>query len=209
MFERLTAIVGFLATITVSAVILPTPAHAARQAVCQHPDGSQCTAKKDSGRIECQCLDGDVELTDQDITGANEDELMDACWDAWSQVCAPWTPEVTCEEPSLGSCTVSADDGGRAYCDCAATGEVEEELSSLDGLDEDELTDECHVQLERICMPPDPIMGPPPPVMDDFEDAPPAASCSIDPAGGTPWVLMMLVGFGVTRRRRGRWSRRG
>lgn len=202
MLKRIAVIAGL------SAAIFATGSSYARiasalTAKCEHPDGSYCSIKQDTGRINCQCHDGEHELRDEDAAGAGQDDLMDACWDAWAETCGPPSPTwVSCEEPDVGDCRVSPDDGGVAKCSCGGEKVEEEGISELVDLDDEALEDACYEQLDRLCEPePEPVMGPPPPV-DGFGGSEPAASCSVDSSGRTPWMLLVLVGFGWARRRR-------
>lgn len=202
MMRTIAAAMGLATTLGIFALGAPAPALAAREAVCDHPEGSRCTVKHDTGRIECQCLDGTHELRDPEVPMLGESELMDACWDAWSQTCAPWAGWVTCDEPDLGTCEVTGQDGGQLECECEDGSEVEESLAALEGLDEDALTDSCYEQLDRVCAPPEPepVMAPMVPVSSPAE---PAASCAVDPErGGSPWMLAVVLGVALGRRRR-------
>ncbi|MEX1365072.1 MAG: hypothetical protein AB1Z98_18225 [Nannocystaceae bacterium] len=181
-------------------------ARAARQAVCEHPEGSVCTAKRDTGRIVCQCLDGEYETRDPELSMADDDGLMDACWEAWRNSCAPWTAaEASCDEPDVGECDV--DDEGEVACSCDNGDELDEVDEALEGLDAEALEDACPEQLERLCGPsPAPSMGPPAEVAPEAE---PDASCSVDPRGrtGSAWWLGLLLVAGGGRKKARRRDR--
>ena len=147
--------------------LIPDSALAARKAVCEDPAHGVCVATKDTGIIKCACNDGrELEVENPEIVDDSEDELLDACWVAYSQTCAPWAPEWTaCEEPDLGSCEVTGDKGGQARCDCDdGTSLEDEDLFQLEDLSADELEDACYEQLDTMCgaPPPAPAMQPPP-----------------------------------------------
>ena len=204
-----TLVLGVAGTITISTLAAPSLALAARKAVCEHPNGGVCVATKDTGRIKCSCESGEHELEDDDIVNADEQELMDACWDAWSEVCAPWVGEtVTCEEPDVGSCELAQEaEGGVVSCDCAELGEVSDRITDVEDLDTDALEDECYTQLDDLCGPPpaSAAMAPPPP-------GPPATfgdsgggsslSCSVGSAPGGSALALLLLTLGIVRRRR-------
>ncbi|MCX4243373.1 MYXO-CTERM sorting domain-containing protein [Paraliomyxa miuraensis] len=205
MLDRIIATTGLAATIIVSVLLAPGTALAARQAVCEHPEGSFCRATRDTGRIECFCLDGEHELRNDELQAVDDSELMRACWDAWTMSCAPWKITAECDDPQLGSCEVNAE--GLAICDCLAGSEEEEHVDALVGLGEEALEESCYEQIERICEVPQaaPVAGPAPvaPPVSDVEPA--AASCSVDPqgAGSTAlWMVVLAAGVGVVRRRR-------
>ena len=205
MLERIIATTGFVATIIVSALIVPGTALAAREAVCEHPDGSYCTATRDTGRIDCFCADGEHELRNDALPSVDDSELMRACWDAWTMSCAPWKITAECDDPQLGNCEVNAE--GLAVCDCLAGGEEEEQVDELVGMDEDALEESCYEQIERICQVPEPtpVAGPAPTASPVSDADPAAASCSVDPRGAAPtglWMVMLAVGVGAARRRR-------
>jgi len=203
-----TLVLGVAGTITISTLAAPSLAHAARKAVCEHPNGGVCVATKDTGRIKCSCESGEHELDNDEIVNADEQGLMDACWDAWSEVCAPWVGEtVTCEEPDVGSCELAQEsEGGVVTCDCDELGEISDRITGVEDLDSDALEDECHVQLEDLCGPPpaSPAMAPPagPPATFGDSEGGSSLSCSVGtaPQGGV--LALILLALGVGRRRR-------
>lgn len=208
MFKKIAATAGLAGTIIVSVLLAPSSALAARKAVCDHPEGSSCTATRDTGRIVCDCLDGEHELRNDELQAVDDSELMRACWDAWTMSCAPWKITAECDDPQLGSCEVNAE--GTAICDCLASSEVEEEVDELKGLEEEALEESCYEQIERICEPlaPTPVMGPAPSPAPTVEGGEAAVSCSVDPSGAA-WgkgrglgLLVLLAGVGAMRRRR-------
>ncbi|MEM7159489.1 MAG: MYXO-CTERM sorting domain-containing protein [Myxococcota bacterium] len=204
MFTRLMTTVGLSGVAFGAALLAPASADAARQAICEHPEGSACVAKKDTGRVQCQCLDGEVEVRRPELTGANEEELMDACWEAWTDSCAPWSDRVTCEEPSRGKCEVTPNGGGMASCFCDVEGEVERtDLAALTDLDDDALEQACYVQIDDLCSAaaPEPTPAPPAPTATAPEPTP-AASCSVTASAPAPWLWVALFGFGAIVRRR-------
>ena len=204
MFTRIMTTVGVSGLVFGGALFAPTMAQAARQAICEHPEGSVCVAKKDTGRIQCQCLDGEVELR-RELGGANEQELMDACWDAWTDSCAPWADRVVCEEPSRGKCEVTPNGGGMASCFCDVEGELERtELSELVDLDDDALEQACYAQIDDLCSAaaPEPMPAPATPTATSPEPTS-AASCSVTASPPAPWLMVVLFGLGAIARRRG------
>ena len=201
MSRVIAAVMGVAAVFSTFALGAPSVAKAARQAVCEHPEGSYCTAKKDTGRITCQCLDGEHELQDPELPMSSDDELMDACWEAWSQTCGSWgKQEAECEEPDLGGCEVN--DEGEVLCTCADGSEEEDLVSTLEGLDADALEDSCYEQLDRLCAPPEPepVMAPEAPV----QSSAPTTTCAVEPHGRAPWLLLPPLALGIARRRRRR-----
>lgn len=183
---------------------LPSTANAARQAVCEHPEGSYCVAKNDTGRIECQCLDGEYEVREPSITGSTEDELLDACWEAWTANCAPWKLSTSCDQSGLGSCEISAADSTVA-CACEHGSIVElEGVDSLEGLGSAQLEGACEEQIELQCPAAPPAANDDSPSNPFYEDTAEATACSFDPNARTPWLLGLLLAAGAIRRRRAR-----
>ncbi|MEM7157057.1 MAG: hypothetical protein AAF799_29665 [Myxococcota bacterium] len=179
----------------------PGTASAARQAVCEHPEGSVCVAKNDTGRIECQCLDGDYEVREPSITGSTEEELLEACWEAWTASCAPWKLEASCDESGLGSCEVSAD--GTVACACEHGSIVElEEVDAVQGLGSTDLPGACEEQIELQCPAGPPPTNEEPDSAPFYEDTAKAGACAFDPDAPTPWLLGLLLAAGAIRRRR-------
>ena len=204
MKRMIEIVAGLVTVLGITGLAAPSSALAAREAVCNHPEGSRCTATLSTGRILCECLDGQYELHDPELPMADESGLMDACWEAWSQTCAPWTAEsVECEEPDVGACEVTADDGGEVECTCADGSEVEESLASLEGQDEDALEDSCYEQLDRLCEPPEAEPEPESATTPFGSPAESSVSCAVDPSRRAPWLLLPLLGLGWARRRRG------
>lgn len=204
-----TLVLGMAGTITISTLAAPSLAHAARKAVCEHPNGGVCVATKDTGRIKCSCESGEHELENDEIVDADEQELMDACWDAWSEVCAPWVGEtVTCDEPDVGSCELAQEaEGGVVTCDCNELGEISDRITGVEDLDVEELEDACFVQLDDLCGPPpaSPAMAPPPagsPATFGDSGGGSSLSCAVGtaPQGGV--LALLLLALGVGRRRR-------
>lgn len=196
---------GSLASLIVLGLALAGPANAARQAICEHPEGSRCVAINDTGRIECSCLDGEYEQRNPDITGADDAALMDACWDAWTVSCAPWKLWTSCEAPDRGACDITGAGGGQATCDCISGETIDDDgLEQLQGLGADALDDACHEQLDRLCAPPPPPAAAPAMPM-EITDEPEAAACSVAPRGqasGLTALLLAALALGRRRRRR-------
>ena len=193
------AVAAAAATIT----LVPADAGAAYKAICESPLGGACTATRSSGIIECACKGDVFETTNEDLSSANDEELLDACWVAFSMFCTERTPETAkCSEPDHGECEVSAE--GWADCTCDAIGTVrEEDLSELEDLTGEALDDACYEQMDRLCIPPaSPAMAPIPTTPASFGEPSSGSSCSVGEGGGAAWALLVLPAIGWLRRRR-------
>lgn len=204
MTSKIAAIGALVATGALMMMAAPDRAHAARQAICEHPEGSRCTATNDTGRIQCQCLDAEHEIKDPTIPGSSEEELLDACWEAWTLSCAPWKLATSCDEADRGSCEVSAADGGTVQCACEHGDIVEHTgVEALDGLEQDKLEGACEEQIVQQC-PPRPPAPAEPPATDETFGEPAQVQCAVAPRARPPWLLgLLLVAWGARRRRRG------
>lgn len=191
------------AAITIGGALAPSVAQAARKAICEHPVDGVCTAVKDTGRITCQCANGEHELMNPDIMAANEQELLAACWDAWAEVCAPWDEPVSCEEPDIGRCELDGDD---TECACDQLGDVSDDpVDGYGDLDAEGRDDACLEQLDRLCgtVAASPAMAPPPatePATFGNSGNDSSVSCHVDPRGGSGWALALLGLLGLARR---------
>lgn len=195
------AVAAAAATITLSAA--EGTAAAAFKAVCESPVGGACTATRSSGIIECACKGDTFETTNEEIKSADDDELLDACWVAFSMFCTERTPETAqCSEPDHGDCEVSAE--GWADCTCSAIGTVrEEDLSDVKDLSGEALEDACYEQMDRLCIPPaSPATAPIPMTPASFGEPAAGSTCSIGTEGGAAWALLVLPAIAFVRRRR-------
>jgi len=193
---------------TASATVLfvlstASTAQAAYKAECNHPSGGYCTVVRASGDVTCGCGGETYEGHDDTVSSADDQQLLDACWDAYSLYCTDRTDEVTsCEEPDLGACEVSGADGGTADCDCAANGVVSEhDVDALTDLSGEDLEDECYAQLDRMCEPPPPsVMAAPAEPISEPGGA--TTGCSVSASSPAPLSLLMLLPVLAWRRRR-------
>ncbi|MEM6993492.1 MAG: hypothetical protein AAF721_23460 [Myxococcota bacterium] len=202
------AVAAAAVTITVSSADM-SEARAAFKAVCEHPQGGTCVATRATGSIACSCRGEQHEIDNEDIKSGSDDELMDACWAAFSEVCIEKSEEVaTCDEPDRGTCEVGGADGGFANCECEAAGEqTEDGLSDLEDLTGEDLEEACYEQLDRLCVPRTAAATAPPPAPGEpvglgNSGGGSTLSCSVAPRGALPWSLLLLPLFGLARRRR-------
>jgi MYXO-CTERM domain-containing protein len=193
-----TALVGLV----LGGLSLPRTAHAIRSYVCESPIDGYCEATRDTGVIECSCRGMTVELDRPDIFDVSDEELADACWSAYSEVCNDEGTTVQCEAEDRGQCEATTAEGGRIECECL-DGRTEHLLdaSELEELDENGLEDACHEQLDTLCepLPPTtPVMAPP---AEPFDTARGSTGCRVSEPQGGLLALGLLV-LGVFRRRR-------
>ncbi len=203
------AVAAAAVTISISSVDV-AEAQAAFKAICEHPQGGACTATRASGSIACSCRGEEHEIENEDIKSGSDDALMDACWEAFSQLCIDRSDEVAqCDEPDRGTCEVGGADGGFVDCACEAAGDQrEEDVEALTDLTGDDLEDACHEHLDRLCVPRTAAATAPPPVAEGeptgFGNSGGGSnlSCSVSAREAVPTSLLLLLPLlGWSRRR--------
>lgn len=203
---RLRAALGVVAVATTVGIgLAPIDAHA-RQYRCEHPTDGYCLAVDSTKLVSCVCHGETTEVDRDDLRMADNQQMMDICWEVWSDVCSAWSEApVTCDEPGLGTCEIDGRDGGSASCACEDGRMVDEpEYDVIGGLAGEALEAECPDTLATLCTPPPP---PPPvtPVQAPVADPEPRAqSCAVITGRDldVTWSLLLLVA--AWRRRPGR-----
>jgi MYXO-CTERM domain-containing protein len=192
--------VAFVAAV-LGGLCLPATAHATRAYICEHPIDGYCEATRDSRTIECFCRGESTEMDVPELETATDDELRDACWEAYAEVCTDAGRTVECEAEDRGACEATSAEGGRIECECN-DGRTEHELdaSGLEDLDKEGLEDACYERLDTLCAP----LPPTTPVMGPVEPLQMERGTTGCRTGGEPtWWLMLLPVLGLFRRRRG------
>ncbi len=203
---RLRAALGATAVATMMAIGLTPMEAAARQYKCEHPTDGYCLAVDSTKLVSCVCNGETTEVDRDDLLGADNQQMMNICWEVWSDVCSAWSEEpVTCDEPGLGTCEIDGRDGGSASCACEDGRMIDEpDYDIVGGLAGDALVDECPDTVSALCAP---VPPPPPtvPTQAPVADAEPRAeSCAVITGRDldVTWGLLLLVAAWRRRPRR-------
>jgi hypothetical protein len=196
-------------TTAIGGLLVSRPAEA-RQYRCESPSDGYCLAVDSTKLVSCVCNGETTEVDRDDLREADNQQMMDICWEVWSDVCSAWSEEpATCDEPGLGTCEVDGRDGGFASCACEDGRTIDHPAyDTVGGLAGDALLAECWSTLETSCAPVPPPL--PPAAMSPVIEASPNASSGCSVGGrasgrGASWMLLFSIAW-MRRRRRARSS---